>query len=101
MSISDTMFNLKEKDYYRWQTIREMIHSISRRVFNLVARLREEQADALSHSSNQLVQDDVLVKFDKLVMGIGQMNFADFVDKLRSSLNALSHRLSELTRDKV
>ena len=95
MSLSDTLMELQDQDYQRWNSIRENLNMVASDIADINSMLRSFEFEA-GQSDFSLRDADLLHVFDDLFLSIGSVSVVEFVSTLRSALGSLTDRLDNL-----
>ena len=97
LSISDTMFDLKEEDYYRWLDVQDALKQIDRKIYEIISEIRALDLLESEYHITRVLNEELINKFDQLVLSIGQISFARLISELRSLLKDLTNAIMNYT----
>jgi hypothetical protein len=98
ISISETLIDLREEDYIRWLDVHDALKQIDQRIYALLAEVRQLTFDYMADSPHEPFESDLISSFDRLLLEMSKMSFADFIVNLRKLVKDLGNRVSELQR---
>jgi len=100
LTISETMFKLKDKDYYRWIDIQDSVTTLTQEVYSIVTNIRTICFDYERELSEE-AHLEIFSQFDNLLINYSNYELGKFVSELRktiSNLEAEIHRLYNRNR---
>jgi hypothetical protein len=97
-TISDTLLELRERDYLRWADIRDAIKRIDTNIYILLKEVRALSIKYASEHTREPFDQELIASFDNVLLGMSKFTFGEFISELRALLNLLSNRLGELAR---
>jgi hypothetical protein len=95
-SISATMLRLREEDYYRWLDVQDAMKHVDRRIYEMISEIRSLTLDYLNKYPHEPFDKSLTEEFDHLLLHMSEMNFVDFIGKVRILLQQLTHRMAEI-----
>ena len=95
LTISETMFKLKDKDYYRWIDIQDSVARLTQEVYSIVSNIRTICFDYL-HDSQDDRHHEILSQFDNLLINYSKYEIGEFVRELRSTISNLEKSIYKL-----
>lgn len=98
LTISDTLFILKEKDYLDWLDLQKSIQGLSKEVYSLIFNIRELSLNYPNHLINETMNKEIFTPFDELLIKFNSYEFIEFATQLRNALTKLELILYDLTR---
>ena len=98
LSISATMMDLYERDYYRWMDLQDTIKRLDSKIYKVVSRIRQLALQYRMRHPRELFAADLTDTFDDLLLRMGENTFANFIKDLRTLIGKISDKLVELIR---
>ena len=98
LTISDTLFILKEKDYLEWLDLQKSIHGLSKECYSLIFKIRELSLNYPNSLINETLNKEIFMPFDELLIKFSSYEFIEFATQLRNALTKLESILDDLTR---
>jgi hypothetical protein len=96
LTLSNTLFRLKQRDYYRWLDIKEAVFKVSQRSYLLISEIRSLSSETSDEQLAETLNNEILIPFDKLLLNFGSYEFGDFVSQLRQVLSDLDNTLNDV-----
>lgn len=97
VSMSDTMFKLRDRDYQRWILIQDAVKRIDQKLYKTISEIREME---LGEEEEKPISPKLMKTTDELILGMGRLSFDDFVVSLRNLLNEIDKELSDMMYSK-
>lgn len=88
LTLSDTLFELKQQDYFRWIDIHESLCNLNQETFEIISNIRRLCLDISEREVRDSLTNEILTPFDDLLINFHSYEFGEFISKFR---NALSH----------
>ncbi len=99
LTISETLLDLRRRDYLRWLEIYDKIKFIDNKISGLASSLRQRMFQENIQTPYLTFDEDVISEIDDLLLNMSNMTFDIFIKKLRDLLQGLSKRLAEVLRE--
>jgi hypothetical protein len=100
LSLSSTLFDLNEREYYRWLDLQDRIQEINQNVYSLISKMRLMNLKHMKKSSHEIFSSDLFTSLDELILRMGEIKFAEFIRELRLYLDKLQKKLYGLIHSK-
>ena len=100
ISIRDTLFLLKQSDFFRWMQLEGALKEVDIEIYKLKSDLRSY---AMQNNGNLDidVNDHLVTTLDNLLSNMNEMNFFEFVSGLNDSISEISKRLVDLDTQRL
>lgn len=96
ISIRETMMDLQERDYHRFNSIRHAVNSLTTKLGNVLSALRQAEIE-IGRPAELLKDQELFHVFDDLLLNFSNLTIPEFVGRLRTALDALNGKLSILS----
>jgi len=95
LTISATMFKLKDKDYCRWIDIQDSISRLTQETYSIIDNIRTtcfDYEDNISEGNHH----EIIEQFDNLLINYSTYELGDFVSNLREAISNLEKVILDL-----
>lgn len=96
LTLSGTLFELKQQDYHRWLDIQELLYKLNKETYEIISNIRNLCLDISEQKMGDTLANEILHPFDDLLINFQSYEFGEFISRFRDAIRHLDDILAHL-----